>query len=186
MYDWSEEQQGIILGAFFWGYTLTQIPGGMLSQRYGGKYVFMLGILFSAVCSLLTPNVVRLGNIHTNLNSHIQQLKHLLTSIVVTKLWRQTFFICLSVCDNFVSYFLSAEANGLIILRVFSGLGEGTMYAGLTDLLAAWVPLQERTTLASLAYGGSTVLLKWVFSYNKHTHATTKTTENNNLNKIIK
>lgn len=50
-----------------------------------------------------------------------------------------------------------AESTGLIVLRVFSGLGEGTMYAGLTDLLATWVPLKERTTLGSLAYGGSTV-----------------------------
>lgn len=40
---------------------------------------------------------------------------------------------------------------------MLSGLGEGVIYAGLTDLLAAWVPLKERTTLGSLAYGGSTV-----------------------------
>lgn len=51
-----------------------------------------------------------------------------------------------------------AEANGLIVVRILSGLGEGTMYAGLTELLAAWVPLKERTTLGSLAYGGSAVM----------------------------
>lgn len=51
----------------------------------------------------------------------------------------------------------TAEASGLIVLRIFSGLGEGVMYAALTDLLAAWVPLSERTTLGSFAYGGSTV-----------------------------
>lgn len=61
VYNWSQEQQGIILSSFFWGYFITQIPGGIFSQRYGGKYVFMLGIMFSAVCSLLTPNVIRLG-----------------------------------------------------------------------------------------------------------------------------
>lgn len=64
VYNWTQEQQGIILSAFFWGYLITQIPGGILSQRYGGKYVFMLGILFSAICSLLTPCVVRFGNQH--------------------------------------------------------------------------------------------------------------------------
>lgn len=42
-------------------------------------------------------------------------------------------------------------------MRILSGLGEGTMYGGLTELLAAWIPLKERTTLGSLAYGGSTV-----------------------------
>lgn len=61
VYDWSQEQQGIILSAFYWGFAITQIPAGILSQRYGGKYVFVLGILLSAVCSLLTPNVVQMG-----------------------------------------------------------------------------------------------------------------------------
>lgn len=71
MYNWSQEQQGIILSSFFFGYLITQIPGGILSQRYGGKYVFMLGILFSALCSLLTPNVTRFGK---NTLTHIQNL----------------------------------------------------------------------------------------------------------------
>ena len=29
---WNKETQGIILGAFFWGYLVTQIPGGWLAQ----------------------------------------------------------------------------------------------------------------------------------------------------------
>lgn len=59
VYDWTQEQQGIILSSFFWGYLATQMLGGILSQCYGGKYVFVLGILFSAFCSLLTPYTVR-------------------------------------------------------------------------------------------------------------------------------
>ena len=39
-FDWDKETQGIILGAFFWGYLLTQIPGGWLAERVGGKGVF--------------------------------------------------------------------------------------------------------------------------------------------------
>lgn len=34
-FEWDEVQQGIILGAFFWGYMLTQLPGGVISQRFG-------------------------------------------------------------------------------------------------------------------------------------------------------
>lgn len=59
VYNWSQEQQGIILSSFFWGYLATQILGGIISQCYGGKYVFAFGILFSAFCSLLTPITVR-------------------------------------------------------------------------------------------------------------------------------
>lgn len=57
---------------------------------------------------------------------------------------------------NVVAIF-AAESDGLIALRLLGGLGQGTMYAGLTQLLAVWVPLKERTTLATLAYSGSTV-----------------------------
>ncbi|XP_052129690.1 sialin isoform X2 [Frankliniella occidentalis] len=54
-YDWSMKEQGIILGSFFFGYILTQIPGGYLAVRYGGRMVFGLGVGFAAISSLLTP-----------------------------------------------------------------------------------------------------------------------------------
>ena len=54
-FAWDREQQGTILGAFFWGYVCTQIPGGMLAERYGGKLVFGLGILVTSVFTILTP-----------------------------------------------------------------------------------------------------------------------------------
>ena len=43
------------MGAFFYGYVATQIPGGFLAERYGGKWVFGLGTLCTAVLTLLTP-----------------------------------------------------------------------------------------------------------------------------------
>ena len=32
---WHESQQGIILGMFFYGYVLTQLPGGRLAEIIG-------------------------------------------------------------------------------------------------------------------------------------------------------
>lgn len=60
-YDWSEQMQGIILGAFYWGYAATHVPGGVISARYGGKYTLSLGILSTAIFTLLTPMAVRYG-----------------------------------------------------------------------------------------------------------------------------
>lgn len=60
-FDWSEETQGIILSAVFWGYVLTQVPGGLLAEKYGGKYVLATGMMLSAVCTLLTPPIARMG-----------------------------------------------------------------------------------------------------------------------------
>ncbi|XP_046628190.1 uncharacterized protein LOC124309017 [Neodiprion virginianus] len=57
-YDWDEYTQGIILSSFYWGYVFTQIPGGMLADKIGGKYVLGLSIFSTAIFTLLTPVVV--------------------------------------------------------------------------------------------------------------------------------
>ncbi|XP_037911071.1 putative inorganic phosphate cotransporter isoform X2 [Hermetia illucens] len=60
-FDWSEELQGIILSSFYWGYVVTHLPGGMLAEKFGGKYTLSLGILSTAIFTLITPVVVESG-----------------------------------------------------------------------------------------------------------------------------
>ena len=36
-FQWDEAQQGIILGMFFYGYVLTQVPGGRLAEVIGNQ-----------------------------------------------------------------------------------------------------------------------------------------------------
>ena len=52
---WNEAALGIILSSFFWGYTLLQIPGGWLADRYGGKRVLSIGVLWWSFFTLITP-----------------------------------------------------------------------------------------------------------------------------------
>ena len=40
---------------------VTQIPGGILAEKYGGKYVFGIGILLTDLFCLLTPLAARHG-----------------------------------------------------------------------------------------------------------------------------
>ncbi|GLG96910.1 hypothetical protein R5R35_000893 [Gryllus longicercus] len=61
-FEWTESQQGLVLSSFFWGYVITHLPGGMLAERFGGKYSLGLGILSTAVFTLLTPVVANTGN----------------------------------------------------------------------------------------------------------------------------
>ncbi|RVE66729.1 hypothetical protein OJAV_G00110510 [Oryzias javanicus] len=42
-YPWDSETQGWLLGAFFFGYLCTQIPGGYLAGHYGGSIFLGLG-----------------------------------------------------------------------------------------------------------------------------------------------
>ncbi|XP_057660211.1 sialin-like isoform X2 [Diorhabda carinulata] len=58
LYDWDETTKGLILSSFFWGYVLTHIPGGVLAEKFGGKYSLGLGILSTAVFTLITPWVI--------------------------------------------------------------------------------------------------------------------------------
>jgi len=60
-FDWDENTQAILLGSFFYGYIVTQIPGGWLSQVFGGKKLFGFGVLCTAALTLLTPLAARLG-----------------------------------------------------------------------------------------------------------------------------
>lgn len=52
---WVKSQQGLILGAFFWGYLVTQLPGGQLAERFGGKHIFGWNMVVAAVATLLYP-----------------------------------------------------------------------------------------------------------------------------------
>ena len=59
---WDETKSGIILAAFFYGYVTTQIPGGILAERFGGKRLLLFGILWTAVLTIFTPIFTRLGD----------------------------------------------------------------------------------------------------------------------------
>ncbi|XP_059087050.1 sialin-like [Tigriopus californicus] len=52
---WDDKAQGNLLAAFYWGYVLLQIPGGRISEKFGGKWVFSIGILGTSLLTILTP-----------------------------------------------------------------------------------------------------------------------------------
>lgn len=58
IYDWDQDLQGLIIGAFYIGYCITHIPGGILSDIYGAKWVLLLGLLSTAIFTLLTPIIM--------------------------------------------------------------------------------------------------------------------------------
>lgn len=54
---WGEGLQGIIQSAFLWGYLANQLLGGTLADKYGGKAVMAVGIVFFSLASILLPAV---------------------------------------------------------------------------------------------------------------------------------
>ncbi|KAB0349702.1 hypothetical protein FD755_021621 [Muntiacus reevesi] len=60
-YQWDAETQGWILGSFFYGYIITQIPGGYVASKSGGKLLLGFGIFGTAVFTLFTPLAADFG-----------------------------------------------------------------------------------------------------------------------------
>eukprot|EP01102_Stenamoeba_stenopodia_P004509 TRINITY_DN14801_c0_g1_i1.p1 TRINITY_DN14801_c0_g1~~TRINITY_DN14801_c0_g1_i1.p1 ORF type:complete len:439 (-),score=65.44 TRINITY_DN14801_c0_g1_i1:180-1451(-) len=53
-YGWDERQRGIALSSFFYGYIVSQLPGGWWSVKYGGKRVLGFGVLSFSIASIFT------------------------------------------------------------------------------------------------------------------------------------
>lgn len=60
-YGWDMSTQGLILSSFFVGYLLTQIVGGRLADRYGGKVVLGFGVFIWSLFTLVAPPAAVLG-----------------------------------------------------------------------------------------------------------------------------
>ncbi|GIY87850.1 hypothetical protein CDAR_537611 [Caerostris darwini] len=58
-FEWDSKVQGVVLGAFFYGYVITQVPGGLIAEKYGAKWLFGIGMLLTSLVTLLTPLAAR-------------------------------------------------------------------------------------------------------------------------------
>lgn len=60
-YAWTFDEKQLVLSTFYWGYIITQVPGGYAAQILGSKIVLLLAILISSLLSLLTPVSIYYG-----------------------------------------------------------------------------------------------------------------------------
>lgn len=49
------------MGAYFWGYMLTQIPGGIAADWFGGRLVIGISLALSAIVTMLIPIAANLS-----------------------------------------------------------------------------------------------------------------------------
>ncbi len=54
-FGWNETQKGLVLSAFFVGYILLMLISGTLADRYGGKNVLGVAVLWWSLFTMLTP-----------------------------------------------------------------------------------------------------------------------------------
>jgi ACS family sodium-dependent inorganic phosphate cotransporter len=54
-FGWSDTERGVVLSSFFAGYLVTQVLGGWLAQKLGGKAVLGFGVLWWSAFTIITP-----------------------------------------------------------------------------------------------------------------------------------
>ncbi|XP_017867579.1 PREDICTED: sialin [Drosophila arizonae] len=54
-YDWTQQDQALLLGGYFYGYMITSLPGGTLAEMLGGRNVAGYSCLLGALLTALTP-----------------------------------------------------------------------------------------------------------------------------------
>ena len=50
---------GLVLGSFFYGYWVLQIPGAWVALKIGGTRVFGYGVLLTSLLAIITPIAAR-------------------------------------------------------------------------------------------------------------------------------
>jgi MFS transporter, ACS family, solute carrier family 17 (sodium-dependent inorganic phosphate cotransporter), other len=105
-FGWDQTTRGIVLSSFFYGYLATQVLGGWLADRYGGKVVLGVGVLWWSLFTLITPPAA------------------------------------------------AVSFTVLFIARIGMGLGEGVAFPAIHNLIARWIPTQERGRAVSLNTSG--------------------------------
>ena len=131
--------QSIILGSFFYGYVITQIPAGYLAGQkiVSCKWLFGFGILFTSMFTVLMPLAAK---------THY----YLLLAIRVL----EGMFLQFS---NTVLFKIRNTRDLSKIIFCILGLGEGVTFPVMHAMLAEWSPPLERSRLSTYVYSGATI-----------------------------
>jgi ACS family sodium-dependent inorganic phosphate cotransporter len=54
-FGWSPSVAGLVQSAFFWGYILSQLPGGYLTSKKGGRRIMPAGVAMWSVATAAVP-----------------------------------------------------------------------------------------------------------------------------------
>lgn len=54
-FGWNASVAGLVQSSFFWGYALSQLPGGWLAKVYGGRQVLAFGVLAWSLATAFIP-----------------------------------------------------------------------------------------------------------------------------------
>eukprot|EP00198_Chlamydomonas_reinhardtii_P002510 XP_001691846.1 predicted protein [Chlamydomonas reinhardtii] len=118
-FGWPASLQGVIQSAFLWGYMATQLVGGALADRYGGKRVLAAGIAWFSVASLLLPLLLQPATVAAGLTVPAVLLSRFLTGLGEG--------VALPSMSNLVASHIQPAAKARALGLCFSGFHSGNL-----------------------------------------------------------
>lgn len=124
-FAWSETTQGLILGAYFWGYIVTQIPGGRIAEMFSAKWVIWGSVMVNVIFTILTP---------------------------LAAYWSYVAVLFVRVMEGLGA--VSSRVYLVCAARFNDFLCQGVSLPAIHVMLSKWALPQERNMISSLAYAG--------------------------------
>jgi ACS family sodium-dependent inorganic phosphate cotransporter len=54
-FGWSENDLGMVLSSYYWGYSLGQVPSILIAEKFGGKLTLGIGVFIPSLLNFLVP-----------------------------------------------------------------------------------------------------------------------------------
>ncbi|KAL6655058.1 hypothetical protein ACP70R_005884 [Stipagrostis hirtigluma subsp. patula] len=129
-YGWNSSTAGLVQSSFFWGYALSQLPGGWLAKLFGGRKVLEVGVVVWSLATAIVPGVAGF-----------------MPGLVLSRV--------LHIVDINMDFEHKQSLNIYLgFKRNQVGIGEGVSPSAATDLIARSIPLQERSRAVAFVFGG--------------------------------
>nr|AWJ68268.1 putative vesicular glutamate transporter [Hirudo verbana] len=120
-FDWSPGIVGLVDSSFFWGYLVTQIPGGYLASKYPANRIFGIAIAISAFFNLLLPGACRVHFAVAMLVRILQGLVEGVTYPACHGIWRhwappleRSRLATMSFCGSYAGAVLGMPLSGIL------------------------------------------------------------------------
>lgn len=143
--------QATIFSSFYLGYIVTQVPAGILSDKFGAKWILGIGVLVTTIGTVLCPlTIYRVSS------------EGLITLRVIMGLGSGPLFPATSVL---LSHWIPVSERGKVGTVVFGGCQFGTVLAnGVSGILL------ERYHWSVIFYLFSGLSFAWFFGYVRISH----------------
>jgi ACS family sodium-dependent inorganic phosphate cotransporter-like MFS transporter 6/7/8 len=120
-FEWSPGTIGLVDSSFFWGYIVTQIPGGYLAGRYAANRIFGTAIAISAFLNLFIPGACK---VHFSLVMLVRILQGLVEGVTYPAchgIWRhwappleRSRLATMSFCGSYAGAVVGMPLSGIL------------------------------------------------------------------------